>query len=922
MLRIIACASEAAAKSYYTSGLSREDYYSQGQESPGRWHGLGAARLGLMGRVEREEFAALCENRRPDSGERLTIRQKENRRIGYDFNFHAPKSVSLVHTLNDDERILDVFRASVDATMREMESEMKTRVRSKGASEDRVTGNMVWAEFVHFTSRPVDGKPDPHLHAHCFAFNATYDETESRWKAGQFGDLKRDAGYYEAGFHARLSKGMADLGYCIERQGKGWEIAGVSRELVERYSRRADQVEKEAVARGLETARQKDGLAALTREHKRPELTRRELREEWDGRLSDAERGELARAGQGRELEKIGAAGAVDYAAAHVFERASAVPEKKLLEAALRRGLGNITPEAARAEAGRGSKLLRAEFEGQRFCTTPEIVKEEAAIVDFARRGRGKCAAMAPAWEVKTAWLGKEQRAAVAHICRSADRVISVKGGAGTGKTSMMQEAVAAIRAGGREVYTFAPSADASRGVLRGEGFENADTVARLLQDREFQARLKGQVIWIDEAGLLGVRDMRGVFEVAREQGARVVLSGDVAQHGSVSRGDALRLLQQRGAVQSVALTEIKRQRGTYRAGVEAISRGDLESGLEALDSLGKSDRLAGVVELPEEERYKHLAADYLATLKEGKTALVVSPTHREGAKVTELIREELREAGRLGKEERIFSRLESLALTEAQRQDRANYQPGQVVSFNQHAPDFKRGERWQVVGVENDGLQVVNARGQQQRLALRLADRFQVYKREELPLSAGDRVRITENGFTADRRGRLNNGALHTVEGFGRNGEILLDGGRVLAVDFGKLAHGYCTTSHASQGKTVDRVFIAQGAESSGAASKEQFYVSVSRGRESAKIYTDDKAELMRAASRSGARLSAGELLERSRRSPLPARGPARVKQHGHLLARLREYAEIAGRAAATVGRQVGAAISKGKEGLEPSHG
>ena len=281
MLRIIACASEAAAKSYYTSGLSREDYYSQGQESPGRWGGMGAERLGLHGRVEQKTFAALCENRHPKTGARLTPRQKENRRIGYDLNFHAPKSVSLVHALNGDERILEIFRASIDATMREMEAEMKTRVRNQGASGDRMTGNMVWAEFVHFTSRPVDGVPDPHLHAHCFAFNATYDETEKRWKAGQFGDLKRDAAYYEAAFHARLSKGLADLGYGIERRGKGWEIAGVSRELIERFSRRAEQVEKAAAARGLKTSRQKDGLAAMTREHKRSELTRGELRREW-----------------------------------------------------------------------------------------------------------------------------------------------------------------------------------------------------------------------------------------------------------------------------------------------------------------------------------------------------------------------------------------------------------------------------------------------------------------------------------------------------------------------------------------------------------------------------------------------------------------------------------------------------------------
>ena len=84
-----------------------------------------------------------------------------------------------------DQHILDAFRSSVDETMREMEGEMKTRVRTGSQDGNRVTGNMVWAEFIHTTSRPVDGIPDPQLHAHVFVFNSTWDQEEHRWKAGQ-----------------------------------------------------------------------------------------------------------------------------------------------------------------------------------------------------------------------------------------------------------------------------------------------------------------------------------------------------------------------------------------------------------------------------------------------------------------------------------------------------------------------------------------------------------------------------------------------------------------------------------------------------------------------------------------------------------------------------------------------------------------
>ncbi len=213
MLRVIASRSARAAKEYYGQSLKREDYYTEGQEIRGEWQGVAAEKLGLSGLVTQSAFEALCENRRPGTAERLTQRNKGNRIVGYDFNFHCPKSVSVVYEFTRDERILEAFKHSVNQTMREIEAEIKTRVRTKGANENRVTGSMVWTEFVHFTARPVKGLPDPHLHAHCYAFNSTWDGAEEKWKAGQFRDLKADAPYFEAAFHARLARQLAETGY-------------------------------------------------------------------------------------------------------------------------------------------------------------------------------------------------------------------------------------------------------------------------------------------------------------------------------------------------------------------------------------------------------------------------------------------------------------------------------------------------------------------------------------------------------------------------------------------------------------------------------------------------------------------------------------------------------------------------------------
>src|SRR5580704_15698250 len=166
MIRITQQNSAGDAKRYYATA----DYYSQGQEIVGKWGGKGAALLGLQGTVDKFSFERLCDNLHPTAGDPLTVRTRTERTVGYDFTFSVPKSVSLLYAMSGDKGIMDAFRGAVDETMREIETEMKTRVRMGREDSNRTTGNMVWAEFIHTTSRPVAGVPDPQLHAHVFAF--------------------------------------------------------------------------------------------------------------------------------------------------------------------------------------------------------------------------------------------------------------------------------------------------------------------------------------------------------------------------------------------------------------------------------------------------------------------------------------------------------------------------------------------------------------------------------------------------------------------------------------------------------------------------------------------------------------------------------------------------------------------------------
>ena len=150
---------------------------------------------------------------------------------------------------------------------------------------------MVWAEFIHTTSRPVDGIPDPQLHAHVFVFNSTWDQEEDRWKAGQFRELKRDAPYFQAAFRVRLANKLQDLGFGVERKRDDFEIQGIPADILKRFSRRTELIEKVAEEKGITDPGPQGGTRGRNDgRRKTASLSLPQLREAWNSRLTPQER--------------------------------------------------------------------------------------------------------------------------------------------------------------------------------------------------------------------------------------------------------------------------------------------------------------------------------------------------------------------------------------------------------------------------------------------------------------------------------------------------------------------------------------------------------------------------------------------------------------------------------------------------------
>src|SRR6516225_8973450 len=402
MLRITTNHSAKGAEKYFDVALKQSDYYTK---DVGTWGGKGAEILDLKGEVERKDFVALANNKVPGTlGKRLTARMNKtrleevidkraglpvidsetgeaekrevsNRRAGYDFTFSVPKSVSLYLALNGDKALERMIAEALDETMAAIETRMETKVRKGYQQDNRISPNMIYARFVHRETRPVDGIPHPHYHIHVFAMNATFDEVEKEWKALEVGNTVGDRVFYEAYFHHLLAGKLEASGYGIRRTESHFELASVSRKLVEKFSKRTRRIEQlardkykvlEAEARALMKStnmafddafahivteigdwyKWKSGLGARNRESKisAKHKDRQELVTHWQSEMTSQElaslRPECVKSVPCQNL--LDARTAKELAVKHLFEQVSLRRARHVVGTLLRRGIARV----------------------------------------------------------------------------------------------------------------------------------------------------------------------------------------------------------------------------------------------------------------------------------------------------------------------------------------------------------------------------------------------------------------------------------------------------------------------------------------------------------------------------------------------------------------------------------------------------
>ena len=587
----------AGQQQYYEAEVARglEEYYSGEKEAPGEWMGAAAGRLGLEGEVGSVDFERVLSHEDPATGAPLACGRVQPKVVGFDATFSAPKSVSLLYGVGSPEvsnEVRNAHDAAVAAAVSVLEVHAAVGRRGAAGCWSVAGEGLVGAAFRHRTSRAGD----PQLHTHVVVPNLVQAASDGRWSAldaarGLYPWARPVGHLYEAQLRWELTRRLG-VGWGPVRNGIA-EVDGIPRPVLEEFSTRRREISDHLAERVLSSARSAQIAAYATRRAKDRTTAPHSLFEEW--RAKAAALGVTATSLDGvchRSSLEPPVPGSPEAAALFavlagpegVTARRSTFTYGRLLEAVCDRlpGGGRVEDVVALAdgflrsghvvELDPGEQAVARRADGRPIpgldteprWTTQEMVATEQRVLDAVARGQGAQAGTVRPDLVQAALarrpeLAGEQSAMVEHLCGSGNGVDVVIGLAGAGKTTALAIAADAWRRAGYRVTGAALAARTALALQEATGAESL-TMVRLLGrlDRGELVLTLGDVVLVDEAGMVGTRHLARLVDHADGAGAKLVLIGDPRQLPELDAGGTLRALEHRTG--AVALTVNRRQ--------------------------------------------------------------------------------------------------------------------------------------------------------------------------------------------------------------------------------------------------------------------------------------------------------------------------------------------------------------------------
>lgn len=645
---------------YYLNSVAKgvEDYYVGSGEAPGYWLGGGSVDLGLEGRVLERDLTPVLEGVHPATGEVMARRHHKTRMPGFDLTFRAPKSVSLLHALGPKEasnEVVNAHDAAVAAALGYLERHAALGRRGTDGIFPIGSSGFVASAFRHRTSRAGD----PLLHTHVLVANLIHGD-DGRWSALDGRLLyshAKTAGYlYQAQLRHELSHRLG-VEWTSVSNGTA-EIEGVPREVIKAFSKRRAEIEIRMEQRGEQSARAAQVATLDTRRAKDYGFRPEGLLPEWERRAKELgfsrrdlakvvgrEPRTLSRSDAKRIMSELADPEGLTRDASSFTQReviqglcermATGAPVTKIEDLAQELLDSNlVVPLSPRqAQVLTSGTVLRltngsvvpSVVDDVRYSTEELLDLEKRLIRRAAGRtddgvGVAQTEAVREALDRRPS-MSREQKRMVDGLTRSGRGVEVVVGKAGTGKTFALDAARDAWEASGIRVSGCALSARAAKELEAGSGIESY-TIAALMKDLDdfnSPGLARDSVIIVDEAGMVGTRQLDGLLSHADDAGAKVVLVGDDKQLPEIAAGGAFRALKEK--LPAIELAEVRRQRRSWeREALELLREG---RAAEAIDVYGERERL--VVGRDAAETRARLVADWRMASLQGSAVMIAA---------------------------------------------------------------------------------------------------------------------------------------------------------------------------------------------------------------------------------------------------------------------------------------------------------
>lgn len=599
----------------------------------------------------------------------LTRNRGADRVPAYDLTMSTPRSLSLVWALAGESLKAEIEQAQERAVraalvMVEREAVFARRGRAGSVAE---AVPLSAALFRHSESRPAehpDGRffGDPNLHTHAVVFNMATraDGTVGAIYSIALRDWKMAIG---AAYHAALASEMQALGFGIDRLGDNgtFELVGVNDALIGYFSARRNEIKEELARHGVTSADAPALAAAIAKATRSAKVTQGS--DEREAAWADAATAlGVDVTGFAESVRQYGRVRDLETGEHHLAERLAVLPalltqdqsvfdRKDLLRwvasALVGTGLpaSRIEIEARRLlEAGQIVEIGKDRLNRSRY-STQEMLRIEREVVAYAtelaqRTGFAVDHEKLIADSERLGLTEEQSEAALAMVREAAIAVVS--GAPGSGKSTTLTPVVSAYRAENRRVLG-AAAAWRTANTLSEELSVPARAIASWLErSRCGHGFLEaGDVLIVDEAGLVNARDMHALLGEVERAGAKIILVGDPRQLQAIG-GPGLDLVQR--AIDGARIETILRQHAQWqRDAVRAFGDGGADEALEAFaahDCVIEADGAQSAV------------ATVVAQWKSARAGdpthepLLLARTNAAVAAISRAVREELRAEG------------------------------------------------------------------------------------------------------------------------------------------------------------------------------------------------------------------------------------------------------------------------------------